>query len=69
MRLMDDLNGRRTAEPYRIETTTTLGLILELLVEGALGKTDYERNVKEHGSQGSISGEIIQEFIEKGRGS
>ncbi len=56
---MDDLNGRRTAEPYRIETTTTLGLILELLVEGALGKTDYERNVKEHGSQGSISGEII----------
>ena len=66
---MDDLNGRRTAEPYRIETTTTLGLILELLVEGALGKTDYERNVKEHGSQGSISGEIIQEFIEKGRGS
>ena len=66
---MDDLKGRRTAELYRVETTTTLGLILELLVEGALGRTDYERNVKEYGSQGWISGEIIQDFIEKGRES
>ncbi|MDE1854210.1 MAG: hypothetical protein KGI38_10775 [Thaumarchaeota archaeon] len=64
---MDDLKGRRTAELYRIETTTTLGLILELLSKGAISKMDYERNVKDYGSRGWISGEIIQEFIERGR--
>ncbi|MHB8566740.1 MAG: hypothetical protein ACYC7D_01660 [Nitrososphaerales archaeon] len=50
---MDDLKGRRTAELYRIETTTTtLGIMFELLVCGALPKTDYLRNVKNYASQG-----------------
>jgi len=64
---MDDLKGRRTAELYRLETTTTLGLILELLVKRALRRLDYQKNVKIYGSQGWISGDIIQEFIERGR--
>ena len=65
--LMDDLEGRRTAHLYRIETTTTLGLILELLVGRALTPIDYQRNVKAYGSQGWISGDVIQQFIEKGK--
>lgn len=64
---MDDLNGRRTAQLYRIETSTTLGLILELLAAKALTRIDYEKNVKNYGSQGWITGDIIQEFIERGK--
>jgi len=64
---IDDLKGRRTAELYRLETTTTLGLILELLSAKAVTGIDYRRNVKNYGSQGWITGEIIQEFIERGR--
>lgn len=60
---MDDLNGRRTAELYRIETTTTLGLLLELLAAKALTRIDYQKNVKNYGSQGWITGEIIQELV------
>ena len=65
--LMDDHQGRRTAEFYRIETTTTLGLILELLADRALTSIEYQRNVKAYGSQGWISGDVIQQFIEKGK--
>lgn len=64
---MDDLKGRRTAELYRLETTTTLGIIFELLANHAVTWLDYQKNVKIYGSEGWISGEIIQEFIEKGK--
>jgi predicted nucleic acid-binding protein len=64
---MDDLKGRRTAEFYRIETTTTLGLLLELLAGEALTRIEYERNVKNYGAEGWITSEIIQEFIERGK--
>lgn len=64
---MDDFKGRKAAEFYGIETTTTLGLMLELLAVRALTKIDYNKNVKNYGSQGWISGDVIQEFIERGR--
>jgi predicted nucleic acid-binding protein len=64
---MDDLKGRRAADLYRIETTTTLGLILELFADRAITRIDYQKNVKNYGSQGWISGEIIQDFIERGK--
>ncbi len=64
---MDDLKGRRTAELFRIETTSTLALLLELLAFRALSQIDYIKNVKTYGSQGWISGDIIQEFIERGK--
>lgn len=63
---MDDLKGRRTAESYRIETTTTLGIIFELLVSRALPRADYVRNVKNYGARGWISGDILEEFIQRG---
>jgi len=63
---IDDLKGRRTAEFYKLETTTTLGLMLELLANGAISRPDYRKNVRNYGSQGWVSGEIIQEFVEKG---
>jgi len=64
---IDDLHGRRTAELYEIETTTTLGLILELLADRVLTSIEYQRNVKAYGSQGWISGDVIQQFIEEGK--
>jgi predicted nucleic acid-binding protein len=63
---IDDLQGRRAAELYRVETTTTLGIILELLAGGTLTKDDYARNVKNYGSRGWISGDVVEEFIERG---
>ncbi len=62
------MTSQRDIVLYRIETTTTLGLILELLVSGVLTKADYLRNVKNYSSQGWISGEIVQEFIQRGNG-
>lgn len=64
--LMDDQKGRQIATLYGIETTTTLGLLFELLVEGVLPKTDYVRNVKNYASQGWIASDVVQEFLEEG---
>lgn len=64
---MDDLKGRRTAELYGVVTTTTLGLMLELLASRALTRMDYQRNVKSYSSQGWISGDVVQEFIERSK--
>jgi uncharacterized protein len=63
---MDDLKGRRTAELYRIETTTTLGIIFELLLKRAVEKSDYTRNVKNYAERGWISGDVVEEFIQRG---
>ena len=63
---MDDLKGRRTAELYKVETTTTLGVMFELLVSKALSRNDYTRNVKEYGAHAWISGEALNEFLERG---
>jgi predicted nucleic acid-binding protein len=63
---MDDLKGRRTAESYRIETTSTLGIIFEMLVGRVLPRIDYIRNVKNYASRGWISGDILEEFVQRG---
>ena len=64
--LMDDQKGRQIATLYGIETTTTLGLLFELLVNGVLPKTDYKRNVKNYASQGWIAPDVVQEFLDQG---
>ena len=64
--LMDDQKGRRVASFYGIETTTTLGLMFELLIDGVVTKEDYRKNVKNYGSRGWIGAEIVQEFLERG---
>lgn len=64
--LMDDQKGRQIANLYGVETTTTLGLLLELLIEGVLSKEDYRRNVKNYCSQGWITTEVVHEFLERG---
>lgn len=64
--LMDDLKGRQIARSYGVETTTTLGLLLELLMDGALTGEDYKKNVKNYCSQGWITPEVVQEFLERG---
>ena len=63
---MDDLKGRRTAEFYRVETITTIGIMFELFVNRILPKADYVRNVKNYAARGWISGDILDEFIRRG---
>lgn len=63
---MDDQKGRRTAGLYKVETTTTLGVILELMARKAISRSDYTRNVKEYGRQGWITGDVLTEFLERG---
>jgi predicted nucleic acid-binding protein len=63
---MDDHKGRRIANFYRIRTTTTLGILLELLVNRTITISDYKRNVKIYSSQGWISAEVMQEYLERG---
>ncbi|SRR5579875_519944 len=65
---IDDLKGRRVAEIHGIETTTALGVIFELLVNRAIPRTDYVRNVKNYGSHGWISADVLEEFIRRGEG-
>ena len=62
----NDLRERGTAALYKVETTATLGIMLELLAMRALTRNDYNRNVKEYGSQGWISGDILNAFLERG---
>jgi uncharacterized protein len=64
--LIDDQKGRLVAVVYGVETITTLGIMFELLAKGILNKGDYRRNVKNYGSQGWISAEVMQEFLEQG---
>jgi len=49
---IDDLKGRRVAAQFKIESSTTLAIVFELLVTGVLSKSDYLKNVKNYGAQG-----------------
>jgi uncharacterized protein len=64
---MDDQKGRHVAEFNGVSTSTTLGLMLEMLEGRAMDLTEYEKNVKEYGSMGWISSDVIQLFLSKGR--
>jgi predicted nucleic acid-binding protein len=66
--LMDDQKGRMVAELYGVKTTTTLGLLFELLAMGVLPREDFRRNVKNYSGQGWITPEVVQEFLERGEG-
>ena len=64
---IDDQKGRRAAEFYGVETSTTLSLMIEMLAQKSLGLADYEKNVKEYGSRGWVSSDVIQLYLEKGK--
>ncbi|MDE1857974.1 MAG: hypothetical protein KGI26_02755 [Thaumarchaeota archaeon] len=64
--LIDDQKGRQVATLYGIETTTTLGLLFELLINGILPKADYRRNVRNYAAQGWIAPDVVQEFLDQG---
>ena len=64
---MDDQKGRAAARLCGVETTTTLGLMLEMRAEGAMGLTEYRRNVKEYGSRGWIGADVVQLYLDRGR--
>ncbi len=64
--LIDDQKGRQIANFYGVETSTTLGLLFELLTDGVLTKEDYRKNVKNYCSRSWIDPEVAQEFLERG---
>jgi predicted nucleic acid-binding protein len=63
---MDDQKARRVAKTYGVESTTSLGLMLELLLAGVLPKSDYLTNIGNYSAQGWISADVLQEFIARG---
>jgi Predicted nucleic acid-binding protein, contains PIN domain len=63
---MDDHVGRRIASFYKVQATTTLGILLELLATKAITISEYRKNVKVYASQGWISADILQYYLEKG---
>ena len=66
--MIDDQKGGQVANMYGLETTatTTLGVIFELLIENALDKDDYRKNIKNYCSNGWINADVLQEFLQRG---
>ena len=64
--IIDDQKGRQVADYYGVETVTTLGLMLEMLLDGALPREDYRKNIKNYSAQGWITPEVVQEFLDRG---
>jgi predicted nucleic acid-binding protein len=64
--LIDDQKGRQIADYHGVETVTTLGLILEMLLNGALPREEYKKNIKNYSAQGWITPEVVQEFLDQG---
>ena len=64
--LIDDDKGRRAAETYGVATITTLGMLLELRVKGALPRGEYRRNVKNYARQGWVTADVLERFLESG---
>jgi len=64
--IIDDHKGRQIADYYGVETVTTLGLMLEMLLDGALPREDYRKNIKNYSAQGWISPDVVQEFLDRG---
>ena len=63
---MDDHRGRRVASFHKVKTTTTLGILLELLDSEAITISEYRRNLKVYASQGWISADVMQYYLEMG---
>lgn len=55
---MDDHKGRRIASFHKIRTTTTLGILLESLVNRTITISEYKKSVKIYSSHGWISAEV-----------
>ncbi len=64
--IIDDQKGRHAADYYGVETVTTLGLLLDMLLDDTLPRNDYRKNVKNYSARGWITSEVVQEFLERG---
>jgi predicted nucleic acid-binding protein len=66
--LIDDDHGRRVAGYYKVDTLSTLGILLEFLITGKITKQEYAANVRRFSSQAWIASDIVNEFLEKAVG-
>ena len=64
--LIDDEKGRRAAEAYGVTTITTLGMMLELKINGTLSRDEYRRNVRNYAKQGWVTADVLERFLENG---
>lgn len=64
--LIDDDQGRRLAKYYRVDTVSTLGIMLEFLLSSKISKEEYVANVRRYSSQAWIGADVVQEFLRRG---
>lgn len=65
--VMDDEHGRRIARYYDVETTTTLGVILQLALAKRIKAEEYSANVTRYGSMGWITSDVLERFLGEAR--
>ncbi len=63
--LIDDDHGRRVAEYYRINTLSTLGILLEFLLVEKITKQEYTSNVRRFSSHAWIAPDVVHEFLRR----
>jgi len=63
--LIDDSHGRRIAQYYRVDTLSTLGIMLEFLLAGKITREEYAANVRRFSSQAWIGADVVQEFLRR----
>jgi len=63
--LIDDDHGRRAARYYKVNTLSTLGMLLEFLLSGKIRKQEYANNVRRFSSQAWIGSDVVEEFLRK----
>lgn len=63
--LIDDDHGRRVARYYKVDTLSTLGILLEFLLAARITKQDYVGNVRRFSSQAWIGPDVVEEFLRR----
>lgn len=63
--LIDDDHGRRIAAYYKVDTLSTLGILLEFLLAGRITKQEYAANLRRFSSQAWIAPDVVNEFLRR----
>lgn len=63
--LIDDDHGKRIARYYKVDTLSTLGIMLEFLRAGKISGEEYATNVRRFSSQAWIGADVVEEFLKR----
>ncbi len=64
----DDDHARRIANYHNVETYTTLGVILSLLLARKINKEDYIFNLRRHLTKGWVTADVVERFLREVEG-